>query len=83
MVGYTDFKNKPSVADKHGKRAMLLTWRKTMKFDIILKCNGMTIVNRRPSKGGNPARLIHALVKQREKFWKEPQKMLRLVAGGL
>lgn len=50
------------------------------KFDIILKCNGMTIINR---KRVNTAGLINSLIKQREKFWQQPQKMLRLAAGGL
>lgn len=53
------------------------------KFDVILKCNGMTIINRKPWKKANTAGLINALIKQREKFWQQPQKMLRLVAGGL
>lgn len=52
------------------------------KFDIVLKCNGMTIICREPWKKGNVAGLINSLIKQREKFYQQPQKMLRLVAGG-
>ena len=51
------------------------------KFSIIMKCNGMTIITRKPWDA-NPAGLIYMLTKQRKDYWEKPQKMLHLVAHG-